>query len=270
MKRICIIVLTVASLMIAVRSQAARKYRTLDQWKGRIVAFLGDSMTDERHIGTSKNYWQYLDEMLGIRPVVYGVNGHQWTGVMQQAAELARSGREVDAIVIFAGTNDFNAGVPIGRWYDTELCDVAVAGGRTERGEKRTPNMDAGTFCGRINGVLSFLKDAFPETQIILLTPIHRAYARFSENNVQPDESYANSAGVFFDEYVDAVRQASGIWSVPVLDLNGSCGLYPLCRQHERYFHDAETDMLHPNSRGHYRIAKTLMYMMLALPADFR
>ena len=122
MKRICIIVLTVASLMIAVRSQAARKYRTLDQWKGRIVAFLGDSMTDERHIGTSKNYWQYLDEMLGIRPVVYGVNGHQWTGVMQQAAELARSGREVDAIVIFAGTNDFNAGVPIGRWYGAVRC----------------------------------------------------------------------------------------------------------------------------------------------------
>ena len=42
------------------------------QVKGRI-AFLGDSITDERHVGTTKNYWQYLSEMLGIVPFVYGI-----------------------------------------------------------------------------------------------------------------------------------------------------------------------------------------------------
>ena len=35
------------------------------QWKGKKVAFLGDSITDKSHVGTTKNYWQYLEEMLG-------------------------------------------------------------------------------------------------------------------------------------------------------------------------------------------------------------
>ena len=36
------------------------------QWKGRKVAFMGDSITDKAHVGTTKNYWQYLQEMLGL------------------------------------------------------------------------------------------------------------------------------------------------------------------------------------------------------------
>ena len=44
-----------------------------NQWSGKRVAFLGDSITDERHVGTTKNYWQYLSEMLGIVPFVYGI-----------------------------------------------------------------------------------------------------------------------------------------------------------------------------------------------------
>lgn len=262
-------IFTVILVLLAGQCQAARKYKTLNQWRGRNVAFLGDSMTDKRHIGTSKNYWQYLEEMLGLRPMVYGINGHQWTGVMEQAARLAASGEDVDAIVIFAGTNDFNAGVPVGEWYDVQTVDVSVADGKVVQRQRRTLNMDAETFCGRINGVMSFLKSSFPESQIILLTPIHRAYARFSEGNVQPDESYANSAGVFFDRYVNALRQAAGVWAVPVLDLNSLSGLYPLCGQHARYFHDEITDMLHPNAEGHRRIAGTLMYQLLALPSHF-
>lgn len=89
-KVLCIF--AVILVLLAGQCQAARKYKTLNQWRGCNVAFLGDSMTDKRHIGTSKNYWQYLEEMLGLRPLVYGINGHQWTGVMEQAARLAASG----------------------------------------------------------------------------------------------------------------------------------------------------------------------------------
>ncbi|MBV2247269.1 MAG: SGNH/GDSL hydrolase family protein, partial [Lentimicrobium sp.] len=58
------------------------------QWKGKRIAFLGDSMTDPRRVGTSCIYWEYLRELLGIVPVVYGQNGHQWNGIYNQAKKL--------------------------------------------------------------------------------------------------------------------------------------------------------------------------------------
>jgi len=269
MKRF-LIALTAALLLLPSGGQAARRYKTLNQWRGRRVAFLGDSMTDVRHIGTEKNYWQYLAGELGIEPLVYGINGNQWDGVMTQAEKLAAEHPDCDAIMIFAGTNDFNASVPLGSWYDVSQSEIETGGGRTQVRSRRTHSMDEDTFKGRINRVMAYLKETFPRAQIILLTPIHRAYARFSETNVQPDESYANSEGLFIDDYVQAVREASGVWSVVVMDLYGESGLYPLCERHECYFHDGRTDMLHPNAEGHRRIAKTLACKMLGVPADFR
>ena len=101
------------------RECAAGMNLVQNQWSGKRVAFLGDSITDERHVGTTKNYWQYLAEMLGIVPFVYGINGHQWSDVLGQARKLyVERDDAVDAVVVLAGTNDFNAGVPLGEWYE--------------------------------------------------------------------------------------------------------------------------------------------------------
>ena len=103
-----------------------------NQWNGKRVAFLGDSITDKIHVGTTKNYWQYLAEMLGLEPMVYGINGNQWNGVYKQAVKLkAEHADDVDAIIIFAGTNDYNAGVPLGEWYsyaDKETLVIEIIG----------------------------------------------------------------------------------------------------------------------------------------------
>lgn len=105
--------------------------------------------------------------------------------------------------------------------------------------------------------------------QIILLTPIHRAQARFSKENIQPEESFPNKLGLYVDEYVNVVKEAANVWAVPVIDLNSISGLYPLLDEHAPYFHDAQTDRLHPNANGHYRMAKALAYQLLAYPANF-
>ena len=147
-----------------------RRKAEQNQWYGRKVAFLGDSITDKRHVGTTKNYWQYLEEMLGIEPLVYGINGAQWTGVLQQARRLlSEHGQDVDAIMIFAGTNDYNASVPVGEWFFEDECGVEVSGGNIDVRRRRTPVVDESTFCGRINSVMSYLKSNFPRAQIILL-----------------------------------------------------------------------------------------------------
>jgi hypothetical protein len=55
---------------------------------------------------------------------------------------------------------------------------------------------------------------------------------------------------------------------VPVIDWNASSGLFPLLKEHEQYF-KGDTDLLHPNDPGHERMARTLMYQLLALPCTF-
>lgn len=254
-------------------------------WWGARVAFFGDSITDSRvtpgnpnpipanHDWTGKedsHYWGWLQKWLGIRPIVYGVNGRQWDDIPDQASRLKEEhGDGFDAITIFIGTNDYIDDVPIGEWYDENLVKVTKALGY-EATEfdlvKRTPSMDGGTLKGRINIAMDTLKRMFPEKQIVILTPIHRAYATFGSGNIQPEECYPNRLGLYIHDYVEAIKETADVWSVPVIDLFGLSGLYPMVKEHERYFSDAETDLLHPNVKGHERIAKTLMYQLAALP----
>ena len=103
----------VGALMMTVAVAAPME----SQWKGKKVAFLGDSITD--HCTSATNYWGYLELDLGLKPLVYGVNGHQMSQIKGQAEKLKKDhGDDVDAIFIFAGTNDYFADVPLGKWYD--------------------------------------------------------------------------------------------------------------------------------------------------------
>lgn len=241
-------------------------------WAGKRVGFLGDSMTDPRNNSKDvpKKYWNYLQEMLGITPYVYGVSGRQWDDIPRQAEKLkAEHGDSVDAITVFIGTNDFNAGVPIGSWYEESEGTVtaAVHGERKEyKRKRRTPAMDKNTFKGRINIAIDRLKTLFPDKQIVLLTPIHRGRAEFGETNLQPDESWQNLCGEYFSTYVEAVKEAGNVWGIAVIDLNSVSGMNPMVKAQQQYFHNVETDLLHPNDKGQRRLAQTLVTQLAALP----
>lgn len=242
-------------------------------WKGRRVAYLGDSITDPRNDGSKLKYWNYLQEWLGITPYVYGRSGWQWNGMLKQAEKLSiEHGDDFDAIMIFCGTNDYNDAVPIGEWF-TEAPEQVEAARHVEKSMvtrmKRTPIFCDSTFCGRLNWALSLLKKRFPRKQIVLLTPIHRAYFYGGEENIQPSEMYQNECGEYFERYVEAVKQAGQIWSVPVIDVYSLSGLYPVQDEGAIYFHTADKDRLHPNDDGHARLARTLYYQLLTLPCVF-
>ena len=234
-------------------------------WKGKRVAFLGDSITDAVHVGTTKCYWEYLAEWLDLIPQVYAKNGNQWDGVLRQAERLKADGTEVDAIIIFAGTNDYNGSVPIGQWYKYEEAEAPIANGKTQIRKRRIHIMDSSTFKGRINAAMAYIKENFPDKQIILITPIHRGFAKFGEGNVQPDESFPNRIGEYIDSYVDAVKEAGNVWAVPVIDLNSLSGLFPNTPSHAQYFHKKDTDLLHPNAKGHEKMASAIAYALLAI-----
>lgn len=270
-----------AALLLSPLSMLSQNATIEHPWKGARVAFVGDSITDpgavpDNHDWTGRDdihYWGYLQKWLGIRPFVYGVSGRQWNDVVNQAEQLRKEhGDDFDAITIFLGTNDFIGDVPLGEWYERTLKTTKAAMGYPAREYEwlaRTPVMDNTTLRGRINIAVSTLKSMFPQKQIVILTPIHRAFATFGAENVQPDESFPNKIGIYFLEYVNAVKEAGNVWGIPVVDLNSLCGINPMIEEQVLYFGNSETDRLHPNAKGHERLARTLMYQLLTLPCRF-
>ena len=234
-------------------------------WSGARVAFLGDSITDRNVLKDNTHYWAFLQEWLDVEPLVYGISGHQWTNIPGQAQNLKNDhGDDFDAIMIFVGTNDFNSGIPLGQWF-SETSETVNSDGKMVLRTKRVPVMDERTYRGRINKVLDQLKRTFPTKQIVLVTPIHRAFASFGEDNVQPQECYQNSCGEYIDAYVQAIKEASSIWSVPVIDTFSLSGLFPMHEEQKIYF-PGGTDWLHPVEEGHKRFALCLYYQLLMLP----
>ncbi len=277
----------IAVLLMALPVAAKSKVEIKSQWQGVRVAYLGDSITDKAQVekGTNDTYWLYLEGLLGTQSYVYGISGHMWSHIPGQTDKLiAEHGQQVDVIMIFVGTNDYNASVPLGEWYSEESVELEVTGPKgTKSGvmaqrNKRTILMDENTVRGRINIAMSKLKEAYPTKQIILLTPIHRGNAFLSDRNIQPDELHANGAGEYIDAYVNVVKEAGNVWAVPVIDLNSISGLYPLATSNELYWRrpslekssksgKRRMDRLHPNSAGHLRMARCLAYQLLSFPA---
>lgn len=231
-------------------------------WQDRKVAFIGDSITEG--VGTDKTYHAYLAEWLGITPLNYGVNGAQTNNMCLFARRLKDEHPDVDAVFVFGGTNDFNSGVPMGAFF-TEKYEPVDHDGVVALRRHRAYDLDENTFCGRLNRLFGGIKRNFPAAQVIAMTPIHRGYAIFGPDNVQPDELWANDQGLFIGDYVEAVRRAADLWSIPLIDLYRDSGLLPALDGYSPFFHDAQTDCLHPNARGHERIARTIRAALAAI-----
>ena len=265
-----LLILTLTALLCgAVNAQGTFTH----PWMQKRVAYFGDSITDPRNNGSKLKYWNFLQDWLGITPYVYAVSGRQWNDIPRQADKLrSEHGDSVDAILIFIGTNDYNNGVPIGEWYE-EKEEKVMYGHRQPKKlvdrKRRYMKMDQDTYRGRINIAIDKVKRMYPTKQIVLLTPIHRAGFYANEKNWQCTEDYTNQCGIYLEEYINAVKEAGNIWAVPVIDLNAVSGLYPMTDEYAQYFHDKDIDRLHPNDKGHERIARTLMYQLSALPCGF-
>lgn len=277
MKKTIAMLAAFVCLCIAVSEQktfaqsASAQPEIASQWQGKRVAFLGDSITDADQVQTTNNvFWNNLKDILGIEPYVYGISGHRMNQIIGQGEKLeSEHGQSVDAIVVFIGTNDYNASIPLGEWYRYS-DEVTTEDGPVEVTRRhRELIYDDSTFRGRANNTVRWLKTHYPDKQIIFMTPIHRGFARFSDSNIQPPEDYANANGNFIDEYIDAVKEIATVWAIPVIDLAAVSGLYPSLDEHARYFRNARMDRLHPNTPGQLRMAYSIAYQLMSYPASF-
>ena len=134
---------------------------------------------------------------------------------------------------------------------------------------RRAFNKDPNTVRGSVNAAMELLRTRHPKAQIVVLTPIHRAFFQCSDTNIQPSEAWPNVGGKYIDEYVECIKEVGNVWSVPVIDLNADAGLMPMLDSHAPYFRNSAKDRLHPNGLGHERLAKVIMARLKALPGAF-
>lgn len=249
----------------------------MTQWNGKKIAFLGDSITEGVGVNQGECFWNYLEEKIGCISYSFGKSGELVRGLLPQVdAMVNECGEDIDAIVIFAGTNDYNGGLPIGEWYTPPVDQKVIVGYEGEKPlyairKRREFNMDINTFKGSINALLSKVREYYPTKQIIVMTPLHRAYANYGGNNIQYDELHTDKGGFYLDEYINAMKETPNIWACELIDLNSKSGLFPLNdKQAEIFFCSSETDRLHPNALGHMRIAETMEAAMKNIPVFSR
>lgn len=259
------------SVSAMAQNVANTQYTTFSHpWMGKKVAYFGDSITDPRNSSSKDKYWSLLQKWLGITPYVYAISGRQWDDIPRQAEKcMSEHGDTIDAIIIFIGTNDYNNGVPLGQWYDEKDEEVMYGHGKPKQmtpRKRQYPCMTNDTYRGRINIAMDKVKRMYPTKQIVVLTPIHRQNFHRNDKNWQCSEDYTNQCGEYLQAYIDATKEIGNRWAVPVIDLNALCGLYPMHDEFAQFFSDPATDRLHPNDKGHYRMAQTLMYQLLTLP----
>lgn len=196
--------------------------------KGRIVAFLGDSITASSTYGL---YTKLFAERSGATIENFGVAGQDYAGgaIAGQAANL--TGNE-DVVVVMAGTNDFGHNAPIGDIYNVSNGTII-------------PTTDTSTTCSGVHAVIQGIYAKCPTAKIIIITPPQRSTGWT-----------ANSRGKYLFEYVDAIKKVAQLYGVLVVDQFANCNINPVfSAMKSKYFN---TDGTHPNSLYHQLLADWL------------
>lgn len=201
------------------------------------INFLGDSIT--QGIGTTdfNNAFHQLIKREYSLAEAYncGISG---TRIAKQTTPYAHSfdlyfglrakvmPKDADAIVIFGGTNDFGHG-------DSKMGDIN--------------STDIYTFYGALNTLLSELREDFPDSKIIFMTPLRRI-----------TENEPNHDGKILADYVNAIIEVCEKHDVPVIDLFRSDIIDPF---------DTEVipDGLHPSDKGHVIMADYIAKELLKI-----
>lgn len=207
--------------------------------EGKKINFLGDSIT-EGHGTTNPaetTYHQLIRKKYNLSgayncgiggtriartPVpTYGCIRHD----LDFPLRAQRMPLDVDAVVVFGGTNDYGHG----------------------KSTLGTPDShDPFEFYGSLNLLCEQLVRDYPDKPIIFMTPIHRV------NETQPINGYV------LEDFVKAIREIASNHSFPVIDLFAELDLDP-------YDTVMVPDGLHPSDAGHAVMAEFIAEKLLEL-----
>ncbi len=210
------------------------------QLEGKKIVFLGDSITEG--VGASAIENRYTDVFAKITDIRESVNyGISATRIARQqkiedayvdthafTERFEQMDDDADIVVVFGGTNDYGHGD----------ATFGTLGDRT-----------IDTYCGAVHVLMSGLIKKYPTAVIVFMTPLHR------EGEYIPNPT----TGKELKAYVDVIKTIAEYYSIPVLDLYATAGIYPdIEEQKERLCPDG----LHPNDAGSRIIAERLKYFL--------
>lgn len=215
--------------------------------EGKTINFLGDSITEG--VGTSspeRIFVSLIERDYHLKHANnYGISGTRFARQTMPSDcpsfDLDFCGRvdemdpDVDAVVVFGGTNDFGHGdAPLGSPND-----------RTKE-----------TFRGACHELFTRLLMRYPGKPIVICTPLHRLDEDDPKGSCKP-----YPVGTL-RTYVDIITDTARFYGLPILDLYGNSGIQPnvpliqqtLC-----------PDGLHPNDTGHIVLASRIAEFLQTL-----
>ena len=222
--------------------------------QGKIIAFLGDSLTQAAGLKEDGDYRydRILLRECGLAKIYnHGLGGtriaHQYSPTticpkndLNFCARAHLIEDDADVIVIFGGINDYLFGdAPFGKMGDT-----------THE-----------TFCGAVYYLISFLKDKHPDAKIVFLTPTHSSFKGFDENLPSPTPKKKSCAKPLVN-YVRVIKETGALLGIPVLDMYHDFGINAT-KESDRT--EYAPDGLHLNKKGHIALAAKLKEFLLAL-----
>ncbi|OOZ97601.1 SGNH/GDSL hydrolase family protein [Bacillus cereus] len=203
----------------------------LSNWAGKIVDFLGDSITEQ---------WKWpnlVKESLGFSKVVnHGIGGTRVSGSASNAFHQdARINAlsNADLYVVMGGTNDWAQNVPLGT----------------------ANSLDTETYYGAYRTVLIKMITRFPDKRIIVMTsPFGKLPNRSGWNDTT---GLKNNLGFTIFEYGQVAKNVAAEFGIPYVDIRGDSGWNDI--NLSIYMQNEEGNMIHPNEVGGKRIAELLI-----------
>lgn len=181
---------------------------------------LGDSITyGDKLADTSSSFPNIVSAKAGAAALNnYGWNGSNVAGPHPDRLidRYPAMERDADLVLVLGGTNDYGG-------YNEQGTALGTIG-----------DMTPDTFYGGLNLLMCGLRQMYPDSEIVFMTPLRRVgYMR------------RNKSGYCLNEYAAAVREMAEFWGIRVIDLFNEPELDFSSRQ-ASYL----VDGLHPNETG--------------------
>ncbi len=197
--------------------------------KNKKIVFLGDSITESCGASEKEKGFVYrFRDKTGAITTELGIGGTRiaykfipsidnliYDKFFETRIDEIPSDAEV--IVVFGGTNDYGHGdAPLGKLGDDTIF----------------------TFYGAVYQLIKMIRYAFPNAQLIFVTPLHR--------------QFEHERGLNLVDFVNAIKEVCAKENVPVVDLYY---LYEVNPENEDDRIMYAPDGLHPNDLGHDKLS---------------